>query len=479
LLLIWVWGPRIFIGNITELKTTADTGPRTVQATITTDNPSGAEEGIKSAEILYSIDDGLTFNSIEMEYQGNFIWSGEIPGQTPGTEIIYKIRATDIGGYSYESRSLSYKIFEVINTNILVLFNGGTEARAIQLTPYYLQGQIEHYDLWGGFGPVEKDIISVYDLVLEIHSEEGPQDDNREALRSFVNYGSRTLIVVGQETLGYLTGYEDSTFKPGDYEYDILGVSQSYNDVNYDTTKENSQQYPSLVKAVPGAYSNSLVSWVTENNVDSLLYDPYEILGSSNWMDQFNPREDINSEVWMTGLSYDGIERPIAHNYAHSNGSEIVFFSFDPLALITDSSWIGNSTINPLYQFLIYHNIRPPSVEKIDSDIPNSFSLSQNYPNPFNPTTTINYSIPNLSVILSEAKNLKDFSSEAPQNDNVSVSLKVYDILGREVATLVNQNQKPGNYKVEFDASKLTSGVYFYQLNAGDFIESKKMLLIK
>lgn len=132
-------GPRIFIGNITELKTTADTGPRTVQATITIDNPSGAEEGIKSAEILYSIDDGLTFNSIEMEYQGNFIWSGEILGQTPGTEIIYKIRATDIGGYSYESRSLSYKIFEVINTNILVLFNGGTEARAIQLTPYYLQ----------------------------------------------------------------------------------------------------------------------------------------------------------------------------------------------------------------------------------------------------------------------------------------------------------------------------------------------------
>jgi len=119
------------------------------------------------------------------------------------------------------------------------------------------------------------------------------------------------------------------------------------------------------------------------------------------------------------------------------------------------------------------------SVEIPNKTVPKSIILSQNYPNPFNPTTTINYSIPNSSVILSEAKNLKDFSSEAPQNDNVNVVLRVFDILGREVATLVNQNQKPGYYKLEFDASKLTSGVYFYQLNAGDFIESKKMLLLK
>jgi hypothetical protein len=112
--------------------------------------------------------------------------------------------------------------------------------------------------------------------------------------------------------------------------------------------------------------------------------------------------------------------------------------------------------------------------------------LSQNYPNPFNPTTTIKYSIPSSSVILSlpsrqagEAKNLKDFSSQAPQNDNVNVVLRVFDILGREVATLVNQNQKPGNYKVEFDSSKLSSGVYFYRLKTDEFIESKRMILIK
>jgi hypothetical protein len=81
----------------------------------------------------------------------------------------------------------------------------------------------------------------------------------------------------------------------------------------------------------------------------------------------------------------------------------------------------------------------------------------QNYPNPFNPTTSINYSIPKAS----------------------SVSLKVYDIIGNEVATLVNEFKNPGNYLVQFDASKLSSGVYFYRIQADDFTSTKKLLLLK
>jgi hypothetical protein len=110
----------------------------------------------------------------------------------------------------------------------------------------------------------------------------------------------------------------------------------------------------------------------------------------------------------------------------------------------------------------------------------NKFTLEQNYPNPFNPTTKIKYSIPN--VILSEAKNLKDFSSppEAdPRNDNSIVVLKVYDVLGNEVATLVDEYKPAGNYEVEFNADKLSSGVYFYQLKAVDYINTKKMILLR
>jgi len=93
------------------------------------------------------------------------------------------------------------------------------------------------------------------------------------------------------------------------------------------------------------------------------------------------------------------------------------------------------------------------------------FSLEHNYPNPFNPSTTIRYSIP--KVITSGAK------------QSQIVTLKVYDVLGNEVATLVNEEKPAGSYEVEFDAKDLSSGIYFYKLQAGNFIETKKMILMK
>ena len=99
---------------------------------------------------------------------------------------------------------------------------------------------------------------------------------------------------------------------------------------------------------------------------------------------------------------------------------------------------------------------------KNDVSIISQFSLEQNYPNPFNPSTVIKYSIPNAG------------KGEAP-----NVKLVVYDILGSEVATLVNEKQAAGNYEVKFDASNLSSGVYFYQLQSGGFLKSRKMLLLK
>jgi len=97
--------------------------------------------------------------------------------------------------------------------------------------------------------------------------------------------------------------------------------------------------------------------------------------------------------------------------------------------------------------------------------IPAKFELSQNYPNPFNPVTKIQYSIP--AVIASEAK------------QSVNATLKVYDIIGREVAVLVNESKEAGIYEVEFDASKLSSGLYFYSLTASGKTITKKMMLLR
>jgi hypothetical protein len=96
---------------------------------------------------------------------------------------------------------------------------------------------------------------------------------------------------------------------------------------------------------------------------------------------------------------------------------------------------------------------------------PDQFSLQQNYPNPFNPSTKIKYTIP--SVVTSETKQFQ------------LVSLKVYDVLGDQVATLVEAEQPAGRYEVEFNASQLSSGIYFYKLQTSSFVETKKMILIK
>ena len=100
----------------------------------------------------------------------------------------------------------------------------------------------------------------------------------------------------------------------------------------------------------------------------------------------------------------------------------------------------------------------PLSVEDEESLITlTEYNLLQNFPNPFNPTTRIKFQIV----------------------EQGNVSLKVYDILGKEVTTLVNEERSAGTYEATFDASELTSGIYFYKLQAGSFVETKKMILLR
>ena len=105
-----------------------------------------------------------------------------------------------------------------------------------------------------------------------------------------------------------------------------------------------------------------------------------------------------------------------------------------------------------------YHYCTFVGVEPNGNTIPTEYSISQNYPNPFNPTTIINFGLPKAGL----------------------VKLVVYDILGRTVQTLVNNEFKEaGNYKADFDGTNFASGVYFYRIEAGDFVQIKKMVLIK
>jgi len=118
-------------------------------------------------------------------------------------------------------------------------------------------------------------------------------------------------------------------------------------------------------------------------------------------------------------------------------------------------------------------------IKEMGNDIPTEYALFQNYPNPFNPSTIIKYSIPNNSVMLNSFQHLNNETPKQVRGDNANVQLKIYNILGKEIATLINQKQSPGNYEVTFNAKQLPSGVYFYQLKTSNKSITKKMLLLE
>jgi hypothetical protein len=101
-------------------------------------------------------------------------------------------------------------------------------------------------------------------------------------------------------------------------------------------------------------------------------------------------------------------------------------------------------------------------IQNISTEIPSVFTLEQNYPNPFNPTTKIKFALP-----------------PAVNGRDLSVKLVIYDVLGCEVATLVNEPLQPGTYEIEWDAENYSSGVYYYTLQTQQFKQSKRMVLIK
>ena len=161
--------------------------------------------------------------------------------------------------------------------------------------------------------------------------------------------------------------------------------------------------------------------------------------------------------------NFDVSSRDINPNF-QTTGKWYDFFSGDSFNVSNTQDLIN---LQP-GEFFIYSTKKLPTPEPgiltsihdfntNDNSVPIVFNLDQNYPNPFNPTTSIKYSVP---------------SSE-------HVSLKVFDILGREIAVLVNEQKSAGIYTINFDASDLSSGVYFYRLNSGNNIQIKKMLLVK
>lgn len=159
--------------------------------------------------------------------------------------------------------------------------------------------------------------------------------------------------------------------------------------------------------------------------------------------------------------SYDGNDNRIETTFQIWAGSDWenstqVQFTYNASNNLTEElrkEWAGSDWINVEKYIYSYITTGVEKHEELDFD----YNVSNNYPNPFNPSTKIKYKIPALSF----------------------VTIKVFDPLGKEVATLVNEEKPMGNYEITWNAENLPSGVYFYQMKAGNFIQTRKMLLLK
>ena len=185
--------------------------------------------------------------------------------------------------------------------------------------------------------------------------------------------------------------------------------------------------------------SQAVITIMPKNNSDTLLASGKQVVLSNTGAGTLGSVIDLGDGTYEASIT-----APIA-------------VGIDTVSALVIS---GSDTVSIFWKTVVTY-VNPTLINE-NPNLPDRFYLYQNSPNPFNPSTIIKYTIPNVIAKQSQF-----------------VTLKVYDVLGNEVATVVSEEKSAGTYEVEFNADNLPSGVYFYKLKAGNFIETKKMILLK
>ncbi len=262
-------------------------------------------------------------------------------------------------------------------------------------------------------------------------------------------------------------------------EYDMINDTILYKYNEIDSIKEFPEQQMSAIIGddiyIFGGVSNGVLQLIQKFNIQTYQLDTLRI-------ELIEPRaggiavgNSFTNEIFIIGgfnegssalksveiLSIDG------DNYSIESGPELNEARTNLMAVspVTDYIYVFGGYNESGEVLSSIEVLTPPFTSKND-EIENSisFNLKQNYPNPFNPSTTIKYSIPIVETLRATL---------------LHVTLRIYNILGQEVATLVNKEQKAGNYELNFNSSLLNSGIYFYKLQAGSYVETKKMTVLK
>ena len=291
------------LNSFTNYTGTMSNTARTVDANVTDANPGGTP-GVASVTLMVTTDGGTNYTSIPMTgTEPNY--TADIPGYPAGTTVEYYLEATDNNAHTSLSETKSYYVFApTAGVKTLVVFSGkymsAPDATGEPYDSYFGPDLVPSgiasfdHDVWA-YGTLEQAVADNYDNIIEIATY-GPAFYQRNVIRTWlVANSSRNYFLAGQEWLGNDNAFTDSTYVPGDFEYDILGVAHSYNDVSYDGTV--GQALGSLLFPQTGSlFGDSLIAEFNLNPTDSMVYDPNIYLpgtADANWNDGFDAVSDV------------------------------------------------------------------------------------------------------------------------------------------------------------------------------------------
>jgi hypothetical protein len=404
---------------------------------------------VSSAAINWTIGTNGSVNTAAMSLSEDDLYSGTITGTFPaGQTIFYWVSATDNEGNSRDSFEKNFDVVQPPSPGtdyLLVNENGrlGIEVFEDALNNLDIQFYTWDIDTRGGISDYEINYSfgSIIWTGFGSASMPGPFETDAHPVKTALNNG-KNLLLIDNDYL-WIHDFVEETLSPGMFGYDYLGLYTGISDPEAADSVFYGHNGDPLGNGfyAPG---DSLVTFPDFQGIWNSSYD-------TDWQDLLIPTD--NASATFYNYIYDEID-----NYStairFTNGSfATAFFAFGvETADMEDLQTVLSNTLNWM------ETVNPSSIKINENGIVSDYKLNQNYPNPFNPTTIINYQL--------------------PVSDKVTI--KIYDVNGREIHTLVNEKQNPGEYSIQFDASGLNSGVYFYSINTSSgFKQSKRMILIK
>jgi PKD repeat protein len=388
--------------------------------------------------------DSTSITKYEWDFNGDGIVDSEVqePTWVFAEEGSYDVSLTVKDGIEEFTRITPNFIHVLGNTSDILVVNGINYAEySNEMNDFYNNSvcfagnEVDIWDLYGvqdfNFSSNEKvkrahlfsqhiptDVLNLYEKVIWIGD----------------HHMGVTIVEIGDQIVEYVN-------QGGNFLLATNNANEFFND--------NLKDYCGVSRFSP----NSSVSGITAfdpNLVDLTVTATNTNIQFARLTDSTNAKPiftRIASDSWIAGFTF------------HKNGNGgFIYVGGSPFM------YDNNSTAQN-FDYIISNWLRQDPTVSIENEKPlviNKFSLNQNYPNPFNHSTTIKYSIPS-SISL----------------NGTDVKLIIFDILGKEIVTLVDQNMQAGNYETNFDATNLSSGIYYYKLTASNFIETKKMIFLK